>query len=676
VAIEKMVMMDMVGYIGDLDSACKSIVLSKLMQPVNALQEIDTSDFAFGATEDNIEKLIDVCYIRPFTGQKDYSNIDKQMKRLKQYCKSGSKQSLKDDELIYDFDELASEVQKVDSKFLRLSDELTKKESRKVQLQGYIQYLECMKGINVPIEEFAGLKNFTFELHKIAKENMQKLMSNDENIPSVLMEIYEDDEYKYVLVFTPVLLLNDAQRVLKSVNSQIIEFAGGFEGTWASALETVKSEIANLNKEISELNDGLKELAKENSKIVYILSKSYELEIKSSEIKGEVACTNEFFYMCGWVPESEVNNFLSCLGELEDRIISIKKRPEEIKSGNLVPPTKLKNNFLVRPFESMVNMYGTPSYDELDPTAFLAITYTILFGAMFGDLGQGLVFLFAGLFLKYKKNRPNFGGVLARLGCSSSIFGLVYGSFFGFEDVIPALVIRPMENIMAVLIYAVIFGCILLIIGYIYGLINHFRKKDIENGIFGKDGLAGFSFYVLALIFGVTKYKGIEIMPTTVWVIILVALLIVIYMREPITNLILHKKPLFSSGKGDYLVEEGFGIAEILLSMFSNTLSFIRVGAFALNHVGLFLAFAALAKMMHTGVGSVAMYVLGNVIIICLEGLIVFIQGLRLEYYELFSKYYEGAGMPFEPIGISGDFKSKLSKNVTQSLENKIVLEE
>jgi V/A-type H+-transporting ATPase subunit I len=109
---------------------------------------------------------------------------------------------------------------------------------------------------------------------------------------------------------------------------------------------------------------------------------------------------------------------------------------------------------------------------------------------------------------------------------------------------------------------------------------------------------------------------------------------------------------LFEEGAKDYFIESGFEVIETLLAMFTNTLSFIRVGAFALNHVGLFIAFSAMASMTKSGVASVLILILGNVIIICLEGLIVFIQGLRLEYYELFSKYYEGAGVSFEPIRI------------------------
>ncbi len=169
--------------------------------------------------------------------------------------------------------------------------------------------------------------------------------------------------------------------------------------------------------------------------------------------------------------------------------------------------------------------------------------------------------------------------------------------------------------------------------------------------MFGKNGLVGLVFYISLLVFAYTKINNVKSLNTNTWVILFVVLLALMVFKQPIANIILKKRPLYNEDKSDYYIEGGFGVIETLLSMFSNTISFIRVGAFALNHVGLFIAFASMAQMINNGFGSAFMYVLGNIIIIGLEGLIVFIQGLRLEYYELFSKYYEGSGFEFNPIG-------------------------
>jgi len=119
-----------------------------------------------------------------------------------------------------------------------------------------------------------------------------------------------------------------------------------------------------------------------------------------------------------------------------------------------------------------------------------------------------------------------------------------------------------------------------------------------------------------------------------------------------LANTIKKKKPLYHEPAGEYYVESGFELLETFLGMLSNTLSFIRVGAFALNHVGLFLAFHTIASMLGSVMGEISMFIVGNVIVIGLEGLIVLIQGLRLVYYEMFSKYYTGDGLSFEPVEI------------------------
>ncbi|QAT39410.1 hypothetical protein EQM05_03640 [Clostridium sp. JN-9] len=669
VSIERMLMVDMVGHIDDLDIMAKKVVISGCLHPVSALQEIEATNFTISTTENNLDALVDVCYIRPYVEEKDYTALSSTLKIIKSSSYNFNK-GVSTDELILDNDELEKDINEVGSSVINLHDALNAKTAEKNDTEKYIEYFSYLSRLDFPIDEFINLKNFNFSIYRVSKENMVKIKENYENIPSIIYKIYEENECNIIMAFTPVLLKAEADRIFRSLNCEVLDIDSDFKGTPKSIVSNLKEKLIDINKEISSLNEKLDSLEKENMKKIKILDKSLELELKASEIKSNMACTNEFFYLCGWIPEDTLQRFKDSLGEIADRTIIIEKSVDEIQDKSMVPPTKMKNNALVRPFESMVGMYGIPSYNELDPTTFLGISYMIMFGAMFGDLGQGLVFVIAGLLLKYKGRRPNFGGVLSRLGVASSFFGVMYGSFFGFENVIPALVVRPMEDIKDMLLYAVAFGCGLLIIGYIYNLINSAKRKDIENGVFGKNGLAGLIFYVSALIFTITKVMGINTMPNSVWITIFIVLLALILLKEPLTNIILKKEPLYSESKQDYFIEEGFGVIETLLSMFSNTVSFIRVGAFALNHVGLFVAFAALANMMSNSAGSAFMYVLGNLIIIGLEGLIVFIQGLRLEYYELFSKYYEGAGVAFNPVKLfdeTSDVEVKVYKKIITS---------
>jgi V/A-type H+/Na+-transporting ATPase subunit I len=674
VAIEKMTKLDMIGHAEELNRVCRSIVLSKVLHPTNALEELNNIDFTSDTDEDT-KDAVDISYLKLYSEQINYSDGEKIIKNLKQKCLLSDKPVIDEDELILDYDELMEKITEINNKFLPIYKELDVVNKSKESIDRYMKNFSWLKTINIPFEDVLGLKNFYFEIFRVSKENMLKLKDNYENIPSIIINAFEDKEYNMVMVFTPVNLKSEADKILKSLNCELLTLDEGFNGTPYEIIRSLEKKLNEIKENIKVLNDKMKSISMESSRTVYLLEKSLELEMKTSVIKSRAVCTNEFFYLSGWIPESLKKDFLNEINVYEDKLILISRNADEVKNCKSIPPTRLRNNFIVRPFETMVEMYGTPTYKEMDPTTFFALSYMVLFGAMFGDVGQGLVFFATGLFLEYKMKKPNIGGVITRLGVFSSLFGLAYGSFFGFENVIPALVIRPMENIIDVLIYAVVFGCGLLILGFVNSIVNSLKNEDIENGWFGKNGAAGLVFYVGILALVYTKVKNIPTMPLGVWIMIFTILFILMLLKQPIASLVLRKRPLFHEDKNDYFIEGGFGFVELILSMLSNTISFIRVGAFALNHVGLFVAFDTLAKMTHNGVGSASMYILGNVIIIGLEGLIVFIQSLRLEYYELFSKYYSGAGTVFEPIRLTEDLTLDAEKSVLKKINKKFILE-
>ena len=396
-------------------------------------------------------------------------------------------------------------------------------------------------------------------------------------------------------------------------------------------------ELNEINKEIDQINSQYKDVL-EN------LSYSLDYAKKSEDLKTKMAKGEDYFYLSGWVPESELSKFESLERDYKNTTLTTK----DDKSVNEQPPTRLKNKSVFRPFEYLVNMYGAPSYDEVDPTAFFAITYMLLYGLMFGDLGQGLVFLALGFWLS-KKNKT-YGALLKRVGISASVFGLMYGSFFGREDLIPALLIKPFDNVMTVLVASVAFGVSLMVISYIIGIYNKVKKQDnIEEGIFGKEGLAGLMMMISFIIIILNLVEKSPI-PMPVGIIVLVMSIIMMIFKQPIARKLKGSKRLYDTGKGDYYIESSFSIIEALLSVFSNLVSFTRVGAFAINHVGLYMAFEVMASIAGGGFWGTIILILGNILIIGLEGMIVFIQGLRLEFYEMFSKYYEGNGRLFRPI--------------------------
>ena len=407
-------------------------------------------------------------------------------------------------------------------------------------------------------------------------------------------------------------------------------------------LSSINEEIENVDKELADIDSKIKQIKTSNKEVVDNLPNSLEYYEKSDELVSKMARGNKYLYLTGWVPDSKIDDFKDLSEKYSDTTVTVKDET------NQAPPTKLKNNKLFRPFEFLVNMYGAPNYNELDPTPFFAISYMLLYGMMFGDLGQGLVFVLLS-FLVDKKNKT-FGSLIRRIGFSACFFGLMYGSVFGIETLIPALLIKPFDNIMKVLIASVAFGIGLLLIAYCLGIYNKLvKQKNIEEGIFGKEGFAGLmmmtSFVILIL-----NIVNINVIPKNVGVVMLIASIVMIIFSKPIAAKIEKRDEVYESTAFDYYVESSFSIIEALLSVFSNLVSFTRVGAFAINHVGLYMAFEVMSKIAGGGIKGIIILILGNILIIGLEGMIVFIQGLRLEFYEMFSKYYQGNGRKFRPI--------------------------
>ena len=463
------------------------------------------------------------------------------------------------------------------------------------------------------------------ELNKDNKEinnKQKKLTSNEEN---------------YLLVY-PDKVKEDVARSINTLGFVDNEIPLDLE------ISKLNYEYEKTTRELDEVNRQISEINSRYGDLVDDVSYSLDYSEKSAELKNNMAHGEDYFYMSGWVPESELNKFKDLESKYENTTITTKTD----ETVNEAPPTRLKNNKVFRPFEYLVNMYGAPNYDEVDPTPFFAITYMLLYGLMFGDVGQGLVFLGLGFWVA-KKNKT-FGALIKRIGLSAIFFGFMYGSFFGREDLIPALLIKPFDNVMTVLIASVAFGVSLMVISYIIGIYNKVHKQhNIEEGIFGKEGLSGLMMMISFIIIILNLVNKSPI-PMPVGVVILVLSIIMMIFKQPIARKISGSKRLYDQGKGDYYIESSFSIIEALLSVFSNLVSFTRVGAFAINHVGLYMAFEVMANLTGGGIPGFIILLLGNILIIGLEGMIVFIQGLRLEFYEMFSKYYEGNGRLFRPI--------------------------
>ncbi|MBR3844170.1 MAG: ATPase, partial [Clostridia bacterium] len=374
------------------------------------------------------------------------------------------------------------------------------------------------------------------------------------------------------------------------------------------------------------------------------------------DIRKYAALNGHRFILIGWVPKSEVAAFEKAFEQLSD--VEVSHDQEEIPE-TLSPPVRLKNSFFARPFEFYTKMFGMPSSGEIDPTPFVAITYTLLYGIMFADLGQGLLLAIIGYFFMYKMKGMELGRLLVPCGISGALFGLVFGSVFGYEHLLDPMYhalgfhekpieIMDSENILTILFGAVGIGVLLMVIALIISIYSNFKRKNIGKACFSENGIVGLVFYVSAIVLVLNMVLGLSLptLPLVLGGIILP--LILLWVKEPLEKLANREKDWQPEGWGGAITQGFFELFEGVLSYVTNTVSFLRVGAFVLVHAGMMMVFMSLAEM--AGSAGIILVIFGNIFVLALEGLLVGVQSLRLEFYEMFNRFFEGAGREFSPL--------------------------
>jgi V/A-type H+-transporting ATPase subunit I len=339
----------------------------------------------------------------------------------------------------------------------------------------------------------------------------------------------------------------------------------------------------------------------------------------------------------GWVPAKRLDEIETRLGGALRLPFLIEAREPREDERHLVP-VPANNRGLLRPFAVLVQQYGVPRFGEFDPTVLFAITFAAMFGMMFGDIGHGAIIVLVGLALRRRIGAFTYLFVLA--GLSSMLFGWLYGSVFGVEHWIAPLWIAPMSDPIYMLTVALGWGVVFLTLGSSIAIGNRLLGGDLSGAIFAPGGLFALILY-LALLGGIAwlvQYGEFPLLATGVVVLMLVLLVGFQW---------LHSSAPFGERALTVLIET----FEIVNGYIASSLSFLRVAAFSLNHVALSLAVFTLADGMGT-IGHWITLVVGNLFVIVLEGVIVAIQTLRLEYYEGFSRYFYGDGTPFKPLRV------------------------
>ena len=638
--IVKMKFLSISGPKNDIDRVCEVYLSKYEMQLENAAAELKTTD--------NLQPFVEVNpYKEPLAKAEQFSAL------------------LADEDQRIDVsmnqEDMLNLIRDVNHDYLDL---LEKKELTKKQVDEYKEKLlimEPFRTLELDMQKSLKYKYMKVRFGRVDVnyyKRLEKYLFDDLN--AVFIEGTRNENYVYGCYFVSNADSSKVDSVFNSLHFERIAISSEYIGTPAQACEELEKEIEEKQKEIAGIKKQISELmAKNAAKLRGAKTRLEELatnfDVRKLAARIEEGDNKEDYYiLCGWMGEDDVNKFLA-ESKNDDKVFVVVEEDKEKFFGE--PPTKLKNPRFFKPFEMFIRMYGLPANDEMDPTMFVALTYTFIFGAMFGDVGQGLcLFVFGGLLYLIKK--INLAGIISIAGLFSTFFGFMFGSIFGFEDVIPALWLRPMNNMMSVpfigklntvFIVAIGFGMCLILLCMVFNILNAWKSGDVEHIWFDTNSVAGLVFYGSAVVSIALILNGKTLPGGIVLFIMFGVPLILIFLKEPLTALIEKKSEVMPKEKGMFVVQGLFEMFEVLLSYFSNTLSFVRIGAFAVSHAAMMEVVLMLAGAESGNLNWIVV-ILGNLFVCGMEGLIVGIQVLRLEYYEMFSRFYKGTGRKFEPF--------------------------
>ncbi len=390
-----------------------------------------------------------------------------------------------------------------------------------------------------------------------------------------------------------------------------------FSGSASACAQELPLHVAGLQREARILEQELRRLA--DARGLHRAAGVMERVDWFRETARNIRCDGRYCWITGWTSEGDG-------GELDRalRDVGVKSDVAFVDPPVDAPlPSVLRNPVWLRPFEVFTRAVGVPGVQEADPTTWVALLVPLLFGYMCGDVGHGAVILAAGLLLR---RRTRLWPLLVYCGAAATVFGFVYGGVFGYEHLLEPLWVAPMDDPLAVLLAPLLFGALVLSGGVLLHVVQTcWRGRGRSEGAVDAAQLLVYWGILLAFLD-----------PRLAWLSVIGAALCA-------ANRWWAERTAISipAALGSQL--------ESTFSLLLNTLSFARVGAFALAHAALETAIMAIADGASTVAGVAVIVVVGNLLVIVLEGLVVSIQTTRLVLFEFFVRFFEGGGRPFRP---------------------------
>ncbi len=579
-----------------------------------------------------------------------------------------------EDEVKQAFEEIAERLFFLEDRVLALNNRLAEVRKEKEELQSFRATLEKLEVFGLGPRDLRGLKYTSIFFGVIPKEEIAAVEESVGKITDLYILETKEISKKQALIVLIVLKKYEADvsRQLRihrfeevNIPLRLIPY------TLEEAKRKIEENAATLEKDEKEIINQLREIA--NKEMGNLLRYKRFLTIAKTvdEANLNFLKTASTYYLAGWVPAARVNEVVDIIEKTTGGACVVEvSEPDEEET----PPTLVVNPKVTQPLEALTTTYGTPHYREIDPTSIVAVTFPFIFGFMFGDIGQGLILTLVGIFMGFKMKKLSdkgrkLGRTLILCGIMATLVGFMYGSMFGLEaEAMHGEEISPMEKylgfsiepvkvpvldrffegallgapdrIMRAVYFSIYLGIGLLILGLVINIVNHAIRGELKHGLISPFGVPG----IWALLGGsyVVFKDAMEPIPIALGIGVPILLIFI---------------------EGWLIKKEGIMIAfietfENSMKYLTNTLSFLRITIIGVVH-------AALSMMMVTAMNGLSastipgkgvlialVFILGNLIILVMEAFISFVHTLRLHFYEIFSKFYHGNGIPFSPLKV------------------------
>jgi V/A-type H+/Na+-transporting ATPase subunit I len=557
-------------------------------------------------------------------------------------------------------DSIAAEIDGLGARILGAADETAR-------LERLARNLRLVEPIQTRLDDLRLLRYARLAIGLVPERHLPRLRESLARIAHVLEPVGPPGADRRIPIVA-LCLLPDAEvleRALRAAQLEPLELPPDARGTPAELVVAIQEQIAAARARQPALAEERAAMAQRIGPELQALRSLVERERLLVEAQALMGCSERTALVSGWVPVVLAGRLERAVRDATaGRCVLQWREPaavEGVRRGLVGVPILLRNPILMRPFERLLRAYGLPRYGDIEPTPIVAVAFLAMFGFMFGDVGQGAVLFAIGYFIYRRMFRHrDYAVILMECGVFAIGFGFLYGSVFGVERWLPALWLRPLEEIPRLVRAAVGFGIVLLSLGLGMNLANALRRRD-SAVLWERNGLLAALAYWVAVGLLVRRMTGgpgtVTLGTALLWLALPVVLIV---LKEPLRALWSSRRAHRWPGASELsalVIQSLVELLDTAIAALAHTATFVRLAAFALSHAGLFLAtFAVADAVRHSGggtIGAALVLVAGNAVIIALEGLIVSIQTLRLEYYEFFSKFYAGGGEAYRPLRLT-----------------------